>query len=114
MRKSPYAIIKNRYITEKASVLSNLADSESSASLKRCKTPKAVYLVDIDATKPEIAQAIEKIYEKKKVKVIAVNTLRIKPKHKRRRTQSARDGRTKAFKKAVVTFAAGTNIDETA
>ena len=113
MRKSPYAIIKHRYITEKAGILSHLAEAETSASLKKCKTPKAVYLVDVDATKPEIAWAIEKIYEKKKAKVVAVNTICVKPKNKRRRTHRARDGKTKTLKKAIVTFAAGFNVDET-
>ena len=114
MRKSPYNIIKSRRITEKASVLANLAESESNIYVKKCLTPKAVFLVDRNATKREIAWALEQIYENKKVKVVAVNTINVKPKKKRRRNQSAKDGKTNAFKKAIVTFAVGSNIDETA
>ena len=114
MRKSPYNIVKSRRITEKASMLANLFESESNAYVKKCLTPKAVFLADINATKKDIASAIEQIYENKKVKVLSVNTIIVKPKKKRRRNNRARDGRTKAFKKAIVTFAVGTNIDETA
>ena len=34
---NPYQIIKQRYITEKASMLQGLKDAESNASLRRCE-----------------------------------------------------------------------------
>ncbi len=109
MKQDPYSIIKQRYITEKASVLAGLCKSESSKSLKRCKSPKAVFLVDPKATKNQIAWAIEKIYADKKVKVVAVNTIRLKPKKRRVR---GHEGKTNLIKKAIVTFEEGDAIDE--
>ncbi len=52
-------------------------------SLSRCKTPKVVFDVDVSATKPEIAQAIEEIYAERNVKVVSVNTVSIKSKQRR-------------------------------
>jgi large subunit ribosomal protein L23 len=110
MEKNPYNIIKCRYITEKATVLANLANSESNACVKKCKTPKVVFIVDKKANKQEIAWAIEKIYAKKGVKVKKVNTVNVHPKWKRVRGHV---GQTEAFKKAIITLHAGSNIDET-
>ena len=112
MEKSPYSIIKSRYVTEKAAVLANLEKAESNICLKRCKTPKLVFKVATDATKTDIAWAIEKIYAKKKIKVIAVNTIIIKPKVKQRRVPGSRIGATKIYKKAIVSFRPGDVIEE--
>jgi large subunit ribosomal protein L23 len=65
------------------------------------------FLVAIDATKPEIKAAIEKLF---KVKVKAVNTLIQKGKRKRFR---GRPGRRPDIKKAIVTLAEGHSIDVT-
>jgi len=108
MSKSPYAIIKSRYITEKATVLENLCASESNPSLKRCQTAKYVFLVDKDANKQEIRRAVEEIYAESKIKVKAVNTIHIKPKPKRVR---GRLGKTAGFKKAIVTLREGDKIE---
>lgn len=109
MNKSPYSIVKRRYITEKASTLSALQNAESNKSVRRCEAPKAVFLVSIDANKQEIAWAIEKIYAKNNVKVTAVNTIIVKPKP---RLVRGTVGKTRKIKKAIVTFEKGDRIDE--
>lgn len=108
-KKSPYSIIKNRRMTEKSLVLENLQHSASNRSVSRCKTPKAVFDVYPCANKREIAQAIEEIYADKKVKVVSVNTVTIKPKQRRVR---GRLGMTAGGKKAIVSFQPGNAIDE--
>lgn len=107
MIENPYEIIYKRKITEKTRMLARLCEIPG-----KCKTPKAVFLVSLKASKQQIAQAIEQIYEKKKVRVVKVNTINVKPKVKRPRSQKAREGKTKLFKKAIVTFAEGTSIEE--
>ena len=52
-----------------------------------------------DATKPEIAKAVEAMFEGAKVK--AVNTISMKPKKKRVRYA---EGKTASWKKAIVTL----------
>jgi len=59
----------------------------------------------LDATKPEIKVAIEKLFD---VKVTAVNTLVQKGKLKRFRGKL---GKRSDMKKAIVTLAEGHNID---
>jgi large subunit ribosomal protein L23 len=107
---SPYEIIKSRRLTEKSRVLENLQHAKSSASLKRCESPKAVFNVDPRANKIEIARAIEKIYAEKKVKVVAVNTIRVGGKPRRVKGFL---GKRAGYKKAIVTFRPGDLIDET-
>ena len=110
-QKNPYDVIKSRYITEKATVLSSLKDAESNASLRRCASPKYVFLVDTSANKAEIKDAIEDIYSSKNVKVVAVNTINVKPKVYNRRGPR-NPGRTNAMKKAIVTLAAGNSLED--
>lgn len=107
---NPYQVIKRRYITEKASVLQGLKDSKSNRSVSRCENPKLVFLVDPRANKHEIKSAVEDIYKDKHVRVVAVNTINVKPKQYRPRGKM-RPGRDVAMKKAVVTFAAGDSIE---
>jgi len=107
--KDPYQIIKSRYVTEKSVVLESLHTATSNKSLSRCDTPKYVFLVDPRANKTMIAQAVEEIYSERKVKVLAVNTINVKPKPKRK--GRGRPGKTAAFKKAVVTLEAGDSLD---
>jgi large subunit ribosomal protein L23 len=106
---NPYEIIKSRRLTEKSRVLENLQNANSNPSLAKCKSPKVVFNVHPDANKTEIASAVEKIYADKKVKVVAVNTVTVKPKARRVRGFS---GMKPAFKKAIVTFRDGDVIDE--
>lgn len=108
VQKNPYNIIKHQHITEKASVLEGLKNAESNLSLKRCKSPKYVFVVDPHANKKEIAWAIEEIYREKNIKVVAVNTINVKPKQRRVR---GRLGMTKSFKKAVVTLEPDDNLE---
>jgi large subunit ribosomal protein L23 len=107
--KNPYAVIKARYVTEKATVLEQLHSAQSNRSLKRCTSPKFVFIVDVGAGKREIASAVEEIYKAQKVKVTKVNTLLIKGKPKRR--GRGRLGKSATFKKAIVTMESGDTID---
>ena len=80
-------------ITEKATLLTELN--------------KVVFQVAKDATKDEIAAAVEELF---KVRVIKVNTLITKGKTKRFRGIV---GRRSDVKKAIVTLAEGQSIDVT-
>jgi large subunit ribosomal protein L23 len=88
-----YDVILAPVITEKS--------SEASES------NKVVFKVRLDATKPQIKKAVEKLFC---VKVVAVNTLTRKGKTKRFR---GIEGRQKDMKKAVVKLAEGDKIDVT-
>jgi large subunit ribosomal protein L23 len=68
---------------------------------------QVVFQVAINATKPMIKEAVEDLF---KVKVTAVNTIRVKGKTKRFRGQL---GRRSDTKKAIVTLAEGQMIDVT-
>jgi large subunit ribosomal protein L23 len=107
-KKSPYSVIKHQHITEKSMMLQRLKTADSNPSVKRCTSPKYVFIVDRSADKKSIAVAIEEIYEKENVKVIAVNTINVKAKPRRVR---GRAGFTNAFKKAVVTLRDGDSLD---
>ena len=108
-KKTPYDIIKSRYVTEKSGVLLGLQHAESNACTRRCDTPKYVFLVDKRSNKKEIAEAVEEIYAGKSITVTAVNTITIKPKKRRVR---GRKGFKAGFKKAVVSLSPGDAIDE--
>ena len=88
-----YDAILSPVITEKATMLS--------------EQNKVVFRVAKDATKPQIAEAIENLF---KVSVVKVNTLNVKGKTKRFR---GRAGRRSDVKKAIVTLAEGQSIDIT-
>lgn len=107
-KKSPYKIIKHRHITEKAIMLGGLKTAESNPSLKKCVSPKYVFIVDRSAKKPEIASALEEIYKEEGIKVLKVNTVSVKEKQRRVR---GRVGFTSAFKKAIVTLRPGDSLD---
>ncbi len=87
----PYSIIKNILLTEKAT------EAE--------KVGKYVFKVSKDATKIDIARAVEAIYN---VKVQKVNVLVRKGKPKRMGRRSLKMGRTSDFKRATVTLSEGT------
>jgi large subunit ribosomal protein L23 len=63
-----------------------------------------------DATKPEIAHALEEVYEAQGIRVVAVNTIRMHGKVKRlgRRGMT---GRTSDWKKAIVTLQTGQRLE---
>ena len=68
---------------------------------------QVAFRVPLDASKPQIKTAVENLF---KVKVTAVNTIRVKGKTKRFR---GIQGRRSDFKKAIVTLAEGDSIDVT-
>jgi len=88
-----YDIIRAPLITEKGTMASEYN--------------QVIFEVPLEATKPEIKQAVEDLF---KVKVQAVNTLRVKGKVKRFRGHL---GKRKDWKKAIVTLAEGDMIDVT-
>ena len=67
---------------------------------------KYTFKVAVDATKPEIAHAVEELFG---VKVADVNTINMKRKPKRLRYQS---GHTSAWTKAIVTLKADSKTIE--
>jgi large subunit ribosomal protein L23 len=109
MLKNPYEIIHSRHMTEKAHVLQTLQSNMSNPSVKKCNTPKYVFIVDKCASKPEIARAIEEIYSEAKVRVLSVNTINVKQKARRVR---GRKGVKAGFKKAIVTLQPGDVIED--
>ena len=88
-----YDVILSPVITEKAT---NLSEQN-----------KVVFRVRADATKPQIKEAVEKLFD---VKVKAVNTLVRKGKRKAFR---GRPGVQSDMKKAIVTLEEGHRIDVT-
>ena len=108
--KSPYDIIKKRYMTEKAAVLENLKNATSNKAVSRCENPKYSFVVDSKANKHQIAEAVEYAYREKNVRVIAVNTMTVKPKVRNRRGKM-QPGVKAGYKKAIVTLSVGHSID---
>ncbi len=88
-----YDVIVSPVITEKATALS--------------EQNKVVFRVRKDATKPQIKEAVEKLFD---VKVVSVNTLTTKGKVKMFRGVR---GQRSDVKKAIVTLAEGQSIDVT-
>ncbi|CUH95151.1 hypothetical protein P22_1221 [Propionispora sp. 2/2-37] len=84
-------ILIRPYITEKTTAL--MADN------------KYTFIVPLQANKVEIRQAVEQVF---KVKVEAVNTLRVLGKTKR---MGRTEGKRPDFKKAVVKLAPGERIE---
>lgn len=108
---SPFKIVRSKYITEKAMMLSQLHTADSNKCLKKCQNPKYTFIVDKRANKKQIAEAIEEIYADKKVKVVGVNTINTKRKAKRVRGQF-RYGKTPSIKKAIVTMNVGDVLED--
>lgn len=105
---NPYQIVKHQLVTEKAIMLQELKNSKSNRCVARCEAPKYVFVVDRKANKQEIAKAIEEIYSDRGIKVVAVNTINVKPKQRRVR---GRAGMTAGFKKAVITLEKGDSLE---
>lgn len=73
------------------------------------QTGKYGFIVDVNANKIQIASAIK---QKFNVDVVDVNTIKYKGKAKTQFTKKGRfTGRTKQFKKAIVTLKEGQTID---
>nr|WP_302474336.1 50S ribosomal protein L23 [Roseococcus sp. MDT2-1-1] len=88
-----YQVVLSPIVTEKATAMS--------------ETGQYAFRVTLDATKPEIKQAIEGLFG---VSVTAVNTLVMKGKTKRFK---GRPGQRSDYKKAMVRLAEGQSIDLT-
>jgi large subunit ribosomal protein L23 len=76
-------------------------------SVRLAGNRKYTFEVALDATKPEIAGAIETLYEGEKVKVGSVNTMHVRAKTKRvlgKRGRRGGSGSTSEWKKAIVTL----------
>ncbi|MCD6213598.1 MAG: 50S ribosomal protein L23 [Candidatus Desulfofervidus sp.] len=90
--KDMYQIIKRPIITEKS-------------TLQKEFTNKLAFEVDPKANKIEIKQSVEKLFN---VKVLNVRTLKVKGKKKR---MGRWEGRSKSWKKAIVTLRPGDHIE---
>lgn len=89
-------ILKKPIITEKMSALTEEMSSYG-------------FIVDKDANKLQVKEAVEKTYG---VSVDRVNTMNYKGKHKTRYTKTGWvEGRTNRYKKAIVTLVEGDTID---
>lgn len=89
--RDPYQIIERPLLTEKAMDLSAAG--------------KYTFRVNKDANKIEIADAVQRIFN---VHVMKVNTISVKGKKKR--VGRFPEGKTKDWKKAIVTLADGQSI----
>ncbi len=92
-RERMYELVRAPVITEKAT--------------RGSEHNQVTFRVPLDASKPEIKAAIEGLF---KVKVEAVNTVRVRGKAKRWRGQP---GQRSDYKKAIVSLAEGQTIDVT-
>ena len=92
-RQQMFDIVRSPVITEKAT---NVSEHN-----------QVIFRVPLAATKREVQAAVEGLF---KVKVTAVNTMRVRGKRKRFR---GRVGRRSDYKKAVVTLGEGQRVDVT-
>ena len=84
----------------------------SEKSIDESGRGKYTFAVHGDANKIQIKAAVEELYSKEKVTVVAVNVLTSKAKEKRRGTKRGRIvGHTAAWRKAIVTLAPGQKIE---
>jgi large subunit ribosomal protein L23 len=90
--KSPYEIIKVPLMTEKSAIMNQ-------------NTNKVTFVVELDATKAEIARAVGEIFN---CHVVKVNCIRMEGKRKR---LGMHQGRRSHWKKAICTLAKGEKID---
>jgi len=92
---NPFEIIKTVRLTEKGTRQSE-------------KYNQYTVVADRLATKPQIRQAVQELF---KVKVLAINTLNVRGKDRRKRTSQA--GKSADWKKAIVTLKEGDKISLT-
>jgi large subunit ribosomal protein L23 len=99
MSKPLYQILIRPILTEKS-----VSHTQPNDSQQRVQY---MFVVANDATKPEIASAVEELFAKDKVKVASVNTMHVRGKERRmsmRRGRRATQGTTPSWKKAIVTL----------
>jgi large subunit ribosomal protein L23 len=84
----------------------------SEKSIDEAGHGKYTFEVHRAANKLQIKAAVEELYQKENVTVVAVNVLTTKAKEKRRGTRRGRVvGHTTPWRKAIVTLAAGQKIE---
>ena len=96
MSRSPAEVIHGPLVTER--------------SYSLFQQGRYTFRVAKDATKPEIAHALEEVYEAQGIKVVAVNTIRMHGKV-RRTGRRGITGRTSDWKKAIVTLQSGQRLE---
>jgi large subunit ribosomal protein L23 len=96
MSRSPSEVIHGPLVTER--------------SYSLFQQGRYTFRVAKDATKPEIAHALEEVYETQGIKVVAVNTIHMRGKV-RRTGQRGVTGRTSDWKKAIVTLQSGQRLE---
>jgi len=88
----PYQILKRPVITEKGSLI-------------RASGNKAIFEVALSASKDDVRKAVEKVFP---VTVLSVRTMRVRGK---RRRVGRVVGKTRDWKKAIVTLREGDTIE---
>lgn len=96
MSRSPDQVIKGPLVTERSYAL--------------FQQGRYTFRVANDATKLEIARALEQAYQAQGIKVVAVNTINVSGKVRRTRRGAVR-GRTSNWKKAIVTLQPGQRLE---
>jgi large subunit ribosomal protein L23 len=103
MSRSPAEVIHGPLVTERSYSLFQVNPRVS-------VVPRYTFKVALDATKPEIARALEDVYEAQGIKVIAVNTIRVRGKERRTNRRGV-TGRKPDWKKAIVTLQEGQRLE---
>lgn len=103
--RSPETIIKRPLLTEKGTLLKETGGGAQADAAPENLKPQLLFEVAKDANKVEIRHAVEKLWN---VNVLAVRTSIVRGKEKR---MGRFVGRRSNWKKAVVTLAAGQNIE---
>ena len=98
MSRAPSEVVYGPVITERSYALQQPTKTQTVA--------RYTFRVAKDASKPEIARALEEQYESQGVKVASVNTINVIGKKKRLGGRGPL-GRTSNWKKAVVTLKEG-------
>lgn len=103
--RSPEAIIKRPLLTEKGTRLKETGGGPDGELDPEAVRPQLLFEVARDANKVEIRNAVEKLWN---VDVVSVRTTVVRGKEKR---MGRFVGKRSNWKKAVVTIAAGQNIE---
>ena len=103
--RPPEQIIKRPLLTEKGTRLKETGGSPDSELDAETTKPQLLFEVARDANKVEIRHAVEKLWN---VSVVSVRTAVVRGKEKR---MGRFVGRRSNWKKAIVTIAAGQNIE---
>ena len=97
MSRSPVDVVYGPLITERSYAL--------------YQQNRYTFRVAKEATKPEIARALEEQYEAQGIKVRDVNTVTMRGKRRRSQRRVGSIGHTSDWKKAIVTLGAGQKIE---